>query len=148
MSQVVELEIPARAEFLAVARLVVVAAASIEPSFTEERIDNLRLAVSEACANAINAQAKVGVDDQVKIRCDLTDDRIEVEVVDQGPGFDPDSLFVLPEPTDPARLEFEHGLGIPLMRTLTDETEITTSPAGTAVRLVVYSAPSLSPLME
>ena len=55
MGQVVELEIPARPDFLEVARMVVTTAASIEPTFPDERINDLRLAVSEACTNAIEA---------------------------------------------------------------------------------------------
>jgi anti-sigma regulatory factor (Ser/Thr protein kinase) len=42
--------------------------------------------------------------------------------------------------TDPRRLEHESGLGLTLIRSLTDEAEIRSSPSGTAVRLVVYAA--------
>ena len=139
----VELRIPARTEFLAVARMVVVAAAALDPSFTEERLDNLRLAVSEACTNAIEAHATVGSHDQVRVRCDRDGGRIEVEVEDHGHGFDPSDLVALPEPDDPERLDFESGLGIMLMRSLTDRTEIESSPEGTLVRLVMYGIPGL-----
>jgi serine/threonine-protein kinase RsbW len=139
VNRAVELEIPARTDFLSVARLVVVAAASIDAAFGEERLDNLRLAVSEACANAMAAQP----DDStvaISIRCDFAANRLEVEVVDRGPGFDPDHVPQLPPVTDPRRLEHESGLGLTLIRALTDEAEIRSSPAGTAVRLVVYAA--------
>ena len=144
MSQIVELEIPARAEFLAVARLVVVSAASIEPAFTEERLDNLRLAVSEACTNAIEAHRNGQNEDRVHIRCDLNDERIEVEVVDRGNGFDPDDIEALPDVEDPRRLDHENGLGLMMMRHFTDEAEIRSSTNGTAVRLVVYSLPDFA----
>lgn len=139
MSHLVELEIPARVDYLAVARLVVVAAAYVDASFGEERLDNLRLAVSEACANAIAAQAASGPEAVISIRCDFDRDRVEIEVVDRGPGFDPDRIPPLPAPTDPARLEHESGLGLVLMRALTDRTEIRSSPEGTAVKLVLYA---------
>lgn len=142
MTRVVELEIPARADFLAVARLVVVAAASVDAGLSEDRLDNLRLAVSEACVNAINAHDRSGAaDDHILIRCGLSGDRVEVEVVDRGAGFDPASVPSLPAPTDPSRLDFEGGLGLQLMRTLTDETDIRSGSDGTAVRLVVYTEP-------
>ena len=140
-ARVVELEIPARPDYLDVVRMVVATAASLEPSFNDERIADLRLAVSEACTNAIEAHASLGEPDdtdRIVIRCDLAEDRIEVEVVDRGGGFDPGDLDALPAVEDPSRLDFERGLGIGLMRTLTDETEFSTSEEGTSVRLVVY----------
>jgi serine/threonine-protein kinase RsbW len=135
---VVELEIPARAEYLSLARLVVAAAASLEPTFGDERIDDLRIAVSEATTNAIEAHSDLTSGERIVVRCDLGDDRIEVEVLDQGHGFDPGDEVELPDVDAPDRLEFERGLGIPLMRTLTDEAEIRSSADGTTVRLVVY----------
>ena len=53
---VVELVIPARPEIVSVARLVVGAAVAMDPTFDEERSADLRLAASEACTNAIEAQ--------------------------------------------------------------------------------------------
>jgi serine/threonine-protein kinase RsbW len=141
MTGVVELDIPARPDYLSLARLVVAAAASIEPTFRDERIDDLRIAVSEATTNAIESHADLSGDDRIVIRCNLGEDRIEVEVRDQGPGFDPSAVKPPPDPDAPDRLEVERGLGIPLMRILADEAEIRSSPDGTAVRLVVYHTP-------
>lgn len=137
MDDLVVLEIPARAEYLALARTVVAAAASVQPTLDDAQVEDLRIAVSEAVTNAVEAHADLGSDELVVIRCDLGDDRVEVEVQDRGPGFDPGRLPELPEPEDPARLEHEHGLGLHLIRELTDEHEVRTSDQGTAVRLVV-----------
>jgi serine/threonine-protein kinase RsbW len=137
MGEVV-LEIPARPEYLVVARQVVAAAASVEPTFRDERIDDLRIAVSEATTNAIEAHTDLDSVDRIKIRCDLGDDRIEVEVLDVGGGFEPDTVEAAPDANHPDRLEWESGLGIPLMKELADETEIRPTRGGTAVRLVVY----------
>ena len=49
----------------------------------------------------------------------------------------PPTVAVHPPVTDPERLDFERGLGIPLMRALTDEAAFESSPGGTTVRLVV-----------
>ncbi len=149
MSEVVELEIPARPEFLALARLLVAAAASHDPLFPEDRIDDLRLSVSEACTNAMEAQTSVVVDDSaetaesIRIRCLLDSERVEVEVTDHGSGFDSGSLSAHPPVTDPARLNFDRGLGIPLIRILTDEVEFRPSPEGTVVRMVLHTLPPL-----
>ena len=136
----VELRIPARPEYLSLVRAVVAAAASLEPRLGDDRIEDLRLVVSEATTNAIEAHVLMGSSDRISIRCDLADDRIEVEVEDHGDGFDLDDVKELPPVTDPSRLEFERGLGIPLMRVLADEHEIRSSDEGTAVRLVVYTS--------
>lgn len=139
MSQrgVVELLIPARPEYLQLARAVVGEAAAADPSLDPERVADLRLAVSEAAANAIEAQVRSGMDERIRVRCDLADDQIEVEVTDRGSGFDPDEVAELPAVESPERLEHESGLGLSLMRRLADETSVQTSPDGTAVRLVV-----------
>jgi len=145
---VVQLEIPARPEFLSLARLIVAAAASGSPLFPEDRLDDLRLAVSEVCTNAIEAQARArrdaGLvqgepDDHIVIRCHLAEERVEIEVRDRGTGFDPSALGTHPPVTDPTRLNYERGLGIPLVRILTDEVEFDPSPDGTVVRMVLHS---------
>jgi serine/threonine-protein kinase RsbW len=135
----VQLEIPARPEYLSLARQVVAAAAALEPSFHDERIDDLRVAVSEATTNAVEAHADLSSTDRIVIRCNLGDDRIEVEVLDQGLGFDPEDVDEVPDAVEPERLHYERGLGIPLMRVLADEAEIISDEDGTAVRLVVYT---------
>ena len=138
MGEVV-LEIPARPEYLALVRQVVAAAAGVEPTFRDERIEDLRIAVSEATTNAIEAHAHLDSDERIVLRCNLGDDHIEVEVTDQGGGFRPAASPELPDPQGPDRLQRERGLGLPLMRQLADESEITAHDGGTAVRLVVYT---------
>ena len=136
----IELDIPARPEFLSLARQVVAAAAAVEPRFHAERIDDLRLAASEAITNAVEAHAEVLGDGRISVRCnlDVDGDRIRVEVHDSAGGFDPDAVPSVPDADDPDRLGYEHGLGIPIMRQLADETEIRTTESGTTVELTVY----------
>lgn len=141
MDPVIELEIPARAEYVGLARLVVSSLASGRRSLPEERIDDLKLAVSEACTNAIEAHHDVDVNERVIVRCSEADDRLEVSIQDRGEGFDPETLPEHPPVTDPERLNFERGLGIPLIRTLVDEVSFEPSSSGTAVRLVMYCEP-------
>jgi serine/threonine-protein kinase RsbW len=141
----VRLEIPARPEYLGLARQVVAAAAAIEATFRPDRIDDLRVVVSEATTNAIEAHADLDRDERIVIRCNLDAEQIEVEVVDHGAGFDPTGLGDMPDPNDPDRLDLEGGLGIPLLRVLADEAEIRSGEHGTAVRLVVYRVPRSEP---
>jgi serine/threonine-protein kinase RsbW len=140
----VELAIPARADFLALARQVVVSVARTDDAFDDERLDDLRLAVSEACSNAIQAHSAIGSKAQIRISCRLRQGCIEVEVCDEGRGFDPDRVRSAPPAGDPERLFFESGLGIPLMQRIADHTEIRSSSAGTRVRMVLFAASALS----
>ena len=138
MEEVLELEIPARPEFVALVRLVVSSVASSRRVLAEERIDDVKLAVSEACTNAIEAHSDVESDDHVVVRLFEGDDRLDVVIDDRGTGFDPESLPEHPPVTDPERLNFERGLGIPLIRTLVDEVDFDSGNDGTSVRLTVY----------
>ncbi|MFV2038860.1 MAG: ATP-binding protein [Acidimicrobiales bacterium] len=140
---VISLAIPAQPEYLSLVRAVVAAAAALDPGLGDERIEDLRIAVSEATTNAIEAHANLGSKERITIRCDLEEDRIEVEVQDHAvPGFDPAGL-VVPGPLDePGRLDHEGGFGIPLMRVLADEMNIRSLEHGTAVQLVVYASPN------
>lgn len=135
----VELSIPPRVEYLAVVRAVISAAAGLDPHISPERLDDIRLAVSEATTNAIEAHSRCDSAETIDLRCDLGDGQVSIEVHDRGTGFDPSKLVPHPPVTDPERLQFERGLGIPLMRRLMDEHEVHPSPQGTLVRLVVYT---------
>jgi serine/threonine-protein kinase RsbW len=138
-SRAVVIEIPARTEFVSFVRVVVATSAELEPSMDAERIDDLRVAVSEAATNAIEAHVENDADDRIRVECKLADDEVSVLIHDEGVGFEPDQLPDLPPPDAPERLLHEAGLGVPLMRLLADESEIVSDEGGTDVRLVVYS---------
>jgi serine/threonine-protein kinase RsbW len=144
MEKILELEIPASPEYIAIARLVVSSIASSRRNLPDDRIDDLKLAVSEACTNAIEAYGpptQNGADERVRIQVRDDDEKLEVKVADSGPGFDPNDLPSHPPVTDPDRLNFERGLGIPLIRTLVDDVQFASSPEGTSVRMTVYGEP-------
>ena len=138
----IEFSLPARPEFVAVARELVASVAARRLDLDPEHADDVRLAVSEAVTNAIevhNAHA-IGRDVLIRVRPvgvrgETAASAIEVEVVDAGPGFDPDTLQAHPQPTDPARLNFERGLGIPLIRSIVDDLAFDCSTQGTSVRM-------------
>jgi anti-sigma regulatory factor (Ser/Thr protein kinase) len=131
----VRLEFPARPEYLALVRVVVGRVAGHGPPLDPLRINDLCLAVSEACANAIDAYADEGdVGARVDVQLALGRRQITVDVNDRAGGFEIGAVRPsLPEP-HPHR---ERGLGLPLMRTLTDEMVVTPTDGGTSVRLVM-----------
>ena len=139
---ILALEVPASAEYIAIARLVVSSLASSRRDLADDRIDDLKLAVSEACTNAIEAHGAADSSEHVRIQVRENNDKFEVTIEDRGQGFDPATLPEHPPVTDPDRLNFERGLGIPLIRTLVDLVEFVPSAKGTAVRLTVYGGPA------
>jgi serine/threonine-protein kinase RsbW len=141
VSAVVELRIPARAEHLALVRVVVTSLAESIVGLERVRLDDLRLAVSEACANAVEAygrQGRPGAPLLLRLRAESGS--IEVEIHDDAGGFDPDELVPHPPVEAPERLHHERGLGVPLMRALADEAEFRPEGDGTTVRLVLRGA--------
>lgn len=137
MNQDFEIEIPPAFEHLAMVRSVLSTALEAEPVLKEERLQDLRLAVSEGTTNAIEAHQKAGSEEAVAVRITVNPKKVTVRISDSGGGFDPEKLKKHPPVTDPERLEYERGLGVTLMRRLSDECTITATKKGTTVSLVI-----------
>lgn len=133
---VIEVEIPSRVDLVAVVRMVVAAASTAVDALHGDRLDDLRLVVSEATTNAIEANlVSRDAGGRVLVRCEAQPGVVRLHVSDEGAGFgDP---FTLPSIDDPERLEFEGGFGIPLMRQLSDHASFRTGPDGTVVDLEI-----------
>jgi serine/threonine-protein kinase RsbW len=116
-----ELLVPADVQYVGLARLVVTAAAR-NAGMAEERVEDLRIAVSEATANAITAHQRGGSPAPILLTFGVSDrGRFEVLVVDAG--------VDLPE-HEAAGLETrewrpEEDLGVTLIRGLADDVEFT-----------------------
>jgi serine/threonine-protein kinase RsbW len=135
--ELVRLEIPARPLFVGVARSVVVAVASGVDGLDADRVEDLRLAVSEACTNAIEAHQAGQVDQRVVIRCLRSASSLEVSIEDSGSGFEPGEAGSgpMPEGDGPGQLPPERGWGLQLIRALVDDVSFEHAGPGTAVRL-------------
>jgi serine/threonine-protein kinase RsbW len=137
-----QLSVPSLPEYIGVVRLIVSSLASARRAFSDERLDDLRLAVSEACTNAIEANAAAGGDAPVVVTCREGPERFEVCISDSGRGFDPTGLPLHPPVTDPERLNFERGLGIPIIRALVDDLRFESGSGGTSVWLTLFGGPA------
>jgi serine/threonine-protein kinase RsbW len=125
---VVALTIPARAEFIALCRLALAGLARTR-ALAPEVVADLKLALTEACSNSVRHAYAEGREGVVEIRYELDSDRIRVEVADDGHGFDPVLVERSPDEID------EGGLGIAIIRAVTDELDITRGPDGQGSRL-------------
>jgi len=130
VTQVVELEIPARAEFVGIARMAVSALAGVRPGFPYERVDDLRIVVSEACTSAIQA---AGEGDRVTVRCFDSPEQLEVCIAAAIGAFD----STIPSDGQAGSDEFR----ISLIRALVDDAEVRPSGSGTELRLVMRREP-------
>ena len=83
-------------------------------------IFGVHLAVHEALVNAIDHGNASNGSKHVRFSCRISPEKIHVEITDEGPGFDPDSI---PDPTTPARLCCPGGRGVLLMRTFMSRVE-------------------------
>ena len=120
---IVALTVPARAEFIALGRLALTGLARTRV-LSAEIVADLKLALTEACSNSVRHAYDEGREGVVEILYELSDDRIAIQVTDDGSGFDPEILERAQEELD------EGGLGIAIIRALTDELEIGARPEG------------------
>lgn len=78
---------------------------------------NLRVALSEALANAIIYGNNLSPEKSVDVQVAVSDIAVELLVQDEGDGFDP---ACVPDPTLPERLERPDGRGLFLIRQVVD----------------------------
>jgi anti-anti-sigma factor len=97
--------------------------------FSEQDIQDIRLAVGEASSNALRYGCP-GANDQVMVRCAHDGRTLRVQIKDKGPCFEPDSIE--PPPVDALD---EGGRGIYFMRILMDDVKFYFSNSGTIVEL-------------
>jgi serine/threonine-protein kinase RsbW len=131
----VELKIPCQAEFIGVARLVILGVAS-RTSFSYDEVEDLRLAVGEACTSAIERAENAGKPDSViSIRCSTEPDRMTITVADSLP-LDNGAASKTASAND---LPEEQTIGALLMEILVDEIHSeSTRENGTSITMVKY----------
>jgi serine/threonine-protein kinase RsbW len=116
-SRRVRLRIPARAEYITLGRLALTGLSRLQ-ELSDETLADLKLALTEACSNSVRHAYRDGREGIVEILYDLQPNRLVIEVSDDGPGFD----YVEAEGED--RGLTEGGLGLAIIRSLSDEFEI------------------------
>jgi serine/threonine-protein kinase RsbW len=137
--RVVELGIPSELGYEKMA-MQLSAALARQMGFEPDRIDDLKTAVSEACLNAIEHGNQLEADARVVIRLQVEDDRLLVDVYDQGRGGPPPAEF--PEPDISRKIagqEETRRMGIYVIRQLVDEAGFVEAPpdGGNQFRIVM-----------
>lgn len=103
-----------------------------------ERIEDLKLAVSEAVNNAIDHGNQREVAKLVEVMFVLDHDKLEVRISDQGHGVEqPDfSRRIIEEQNLDSGMH--HGFGLYLLSALVDDYELRSSQHGTVLTLRLY----------
>ena len=125
----VSLRIPAKAEYITLCRLALTGLSRVRP-VAEETLADLKLALTEACSNSIRHAYGDAAGGHVDIRYELLPDRLSIEVLDDGAGFDPEA-----EDGGESDDLTEGGLGIAIIRSVADEFEIESRPGTRGSRL-------------
>lgn len=125
----VELILPCRPEYVGVARLAVLGIASRMP-FSYDEVEDVRLAVGEACTHAVERAGETPA--TIHITSRISPSQLVIDVEDSVP----EGRAAATDTEDGYDVE---GLGALLMEILVDEVQIITGPTGTRVRLTKYA---------
>jgi serine/threonine-protein kinase RsbW len=130
----VVLRIPAKPEYITLCRLALTGLGQLR-AIPEDTMADLKLALTEAVSNSVRHAYGPAGEGSVDVRYELHPDRLGIEVVDDGEGFDPDEES---EQTAAHEELAEGGLGIAIIRSIADEFEIRSTPGsrGSTLRFV------------
>lgn len=129
-NDVITIKLPSKAEYVSIARLAA-SVISNTVGFDVEEIDDIKVAVGEACNNAVlHGKSEEEV---YEIAFKLSEEKVHIEVKDNGVGFDEDKY----EEPDLNNLK-GNGLGIYIMKSLMDEVDIDADDQGTKLTMVKY----------
>lgn len=133
---ITELRLPTRLGFEKVAMSTAASVAQIM-GFSDERIEDLKTAVSEACINAIEHGNQLNERLVVLVTLSMDDESLEVKIRDNGPGVH-EAAHVPDIDRKMMGEESPRGMGMFLIQALVDEVEYGSEPAGNYARLVIH----------
>ncbi len=134
--RMVEIYIPSE---LGYEKIPMAAAATIAQrmGFSQDRIEDLKTAVSEAVTNAIEHGNQLDVKIRVLVELTIQEDSLTLNVVDQGkqpiPGLDD-----IEDEEIGNRPGYPRGLGMFLIKKLMDEVVVSVKPGRNEVRMVIH----------
>ncbi len=129
----VRLEIPPQSAYVAIVRLALTSlgrAAGLD----EEKLDDLKIATSESCTNAVLSTQEAGVDAPVTISFTAAHDCLEVVVSDSGVVHSSETV----PPEDSQGFSTRNVMSMELLKSLVDEFELSPrAGGGTETRLTL-----------
>lgn len=143
----IELQLPSKLGFEKVAMNTAASVARLM-GFGDERIEDLKMAIAEACINAMEHGNKLDETLSVGVVLSMGSDSLEVKVVDKGTG--PQGHAAAPDIDKKMHEEEEaRGMGMFLIESLVDEVEwVSSPPAGSYARMVIRLNPAHAEVPE
>jgi len=139
--RIIELRIPTERRFEKVA---VASAAGVarQMGFPQERVEDIKTAVSEAVLNAVEHSKSEGLGRKIQVTFFEEASRLRIDVTDQGAGFQPDKVET-PRIEDKLAPEArKRGWGLYLIRKLVDEYGIeAVEGQGNTISMVIHVKP-------
>ncbi len=137
----IELRLPSRLGFEKVAMNTAASVAQLM-GFDDDRVEDLKTAVAEACINAMEHGNKLDEALSVGVVMSMSPNSLEVKVVDNGQG--PQGRATVPDIDKKMHEEEEpRGMGMFLIEALVDEVEwVSSPPAGSYARMVIRLDPT------
>ncbi|MCL2492479.1 MAG: ATP-binding protein [Clostridiales bacterium] len=144
MTDILNMTVPGKPEYVATVRMTA-AALAMNAGFDIEAIEDIKVAISEACTNIILHGDEPGTSEELhlektkyEVRFEIDGDELSIYVEDHGVGYDPGRY------TDPVPGEIKSGgLGIFIVKTLMDEVDIRSQiGAGTYICMKKYRRPA------
>jgi serine/threonine-protein kinase RsbW len=130
MTDRLTLIVPGNPEFVGTVRIAIAHVAS-RAGFDIEAIDDIKVAVSEACTNIV-CHAHDNPDFTYDVFVDVEEDKLSITVQDEGVGFGMEN-YIEPVPGESRG----SGLGIFIIKALMDEVNIDSEPgAGTRIQMI------------
>jgi serine/threonine-protein kinase RsbW len=134
----IRLEIPAHADYIDLVRLSLYGIAS-KMGFSFEAIDDMKVAATEACNNAVLHANPEGQMNTIVVVFELAETNLTIRVKDSGPSFD--FTEVIAKESSLHNMEIQElrtgGLGLYLMQALMDDVTVLTEN-GTEVILTKH----------
>lgn len=134
MPDILKFSVPGKPEYVGTVRLAISSLANCV-GFDIEDIEDIKVAVSEACTNVVR-HGKPDYEDCYEIACEVGDGRMIISVIDRAGGFDTNNYQ---KPVFDFENQKEGGLGIFIIKALMDEVDIFTELGlGTKIKMVKY----------
>jgi serine/threonine-protein kinase RsbW len=105
--------------------------------FSDDEINNIVLAVDEACTNIIKHAYNYSGDHTIFVVVKMNQPEFEILIADKGKQFNPNSV-VMPDMQRYLQQYKKGGLGMYLMKKLMDKVEYRIQPTQNVVRMIKY----------
>jgi len=134
MAELLKMNVPGKPEYVGTVRMAAASVAS-KAGFDIEAIEDIKVAVSEACTNIVcHSGGCAGQDFVYDVSLEVEATKLTIRVEDHGAGYNMEE-YVAPVPGEVR----DSGLGLFIIRALMDEVDIQSEVGvGTSIRMTKY----------